>query len=857
MGEKGFAHGVMAANVLAEEGRKVTGGAVVSCCKEYARVTDNIPEPELHENVTQAVEAPGVGPGEVSTQLTLMTRERVYQTLIDLIPQRIFFKDRSSVFVTANQAFAHEFGVTPEELAGKTDFDFLPREMAEKHRSDDQAVMDSLKIQTKEEITVVDGRRRIVEVTKIPVTDDTGKVLGLLGLSTDITERKAAEAALQKKERELRAAKEAAEAASRAKSEFLANMSHEIRTPLNGIVGMTELALSTALTSEQQEYLETVRTSTDSLLSLVNTFLDFSKIEAQKLTLDKTDFGLRDFLGVHLPILAVKAQQKGLELSCSILPHVPNDLIGDAERLRQVIFNLVGNAIKFTEKGEVLLHVDAEMASADSAILHFAVIDTGIGIPADKQNVIFEAFEQADGSTTRKYGGTGLGLTISAQLVELMGGRIWVESEAGSGSTFHFTVNVNLQKTGDTSKWRKPIEELRGVRALIVDDNVTNRRIMQAILVYWELRTTLAESGPSALQALRVSQQTGKQFAFILMDGMMPGMDGIETAKAIRREFGAAAPPIILLTSAMGLSDAARHGDLGISACLMKPIKQSDLLTAVARVLNIDQEPKTEERKVLQEPARRKEDPMKLLLAEDNRVNQVLAARMLEKRGHTVVIAKNGREALEALDKENFDVVLMDVQMPEMNGFEATAAIREREKHHGRHIPILAMTAHAMKGDKERCLEAGMDGYVSKPINAKEFFAALEQLVPSSSAGEETMLGLADPPKLNRAAALAQVDGDPELLTEVVDLFLQDYPRLLRQIKESAESGDHQSFQRAAHTIKGSLGIFGAQVAVKIALGLENMGRERNLEFADPAYNQLEEEIKRILPELEALRKVD
>jgi two-component system, sensor histidine kinase and response regulator len=822
----------------------------------------SLAEDSVESNINRITIVPGSAPDSglnaVSTQLTLMTRERVYQTLIDMIPQRIFFKDQNSVFVTANRAYANDIGVTPEDLAGKTDFDFYPRELAEKYRAEDQQVMTCLQTQTLEEVTMIGGRRRTVEVTKIPVTNDSGHILGLLVLSTDITERKAAEAALQKKERELRAAKEAAEAASKAKSEFLANMSHEIRTPLNGIVGMTELALSTPLTPEQQEYLETVRTSTDSLLSLVNTFLDFSKIEAQKLTLDKADFCLRDFLGIHLPILAVKAQQKGIELSCSILPHVPNNLIGDPERLRQVIFNLVGNAIKFTEQGEILLHVDAEMASTESATLHFAVIDTGIGIPEAKQDVIFEAFEQADGSTTRKYGGTGLGLTISAQLVELMGGRIWVESEEGSGSTFHFTVNMALQKSNAAAASPIPAADLRGARALIVDDNVTNRRILQAILVYWDLRTTLAESGPSALQALRIASRTGKNYSFVLMDGTMPGMDGIETARLMRREFGAASPPIIMLTSAMGLGDASRHTDFGIAACLMKPIKQSDLLGAVAKVLNIGQEPEAEGKNVVKEAVRRKEGPMKLLLAEDNRVNQVLAARMLEKRGHTVVIAKNGREALAALEKEQFDIVLMDVQMPEMNGFEATAAIREQEKTTGKHIPILAMTAHAMKGDKEKCLDSGMDGYISKPINAKEFFEALDRLAPSgTSSSEPSAPPPENKPALNREAALAQVDGDPVLLAEVVGLFLQDYPRLLSQIKDAGQESDFQAFQRGAHTLKGSLAIFGAQAAVKSALALENMGRERNLAFAEPVYVQLEAEIKHLLPELETLRKAE
>jgi two-component system, sensor histidine kinase and response regulator len=674
-----------------------------------------------------------------SLEKRVAERTAYLNALIENNPLAIMVLDSAQTVQLCNPAFEQLFQYSREEVVGKpvegllADGDLLAEARTISRETRGGKPINLITRRRRKDRTLVD-----VELHTVGLVIDAG-VVGSLVIYQDISVRKLAEEAM-------RQAKEAAESASRAKSEFLANMSHEIRTPMNGIMGMTELVLDTELDPEQREYLNLAKLSADSLLSLINDILDYSKIEAGKLEIEAIDFHLGDTIGDTMKTLSLRAHQKGLELAYDIPPDVPDALLGDPGRLRQVIVNLIGNAIKFTERGEVILSLQTEWRTTDDIQLHFVISDTGIGIPSEKQAAIFEAFTQADGSMTRTYGGTGLGLTISSRLVASMHGRIWIESEVGKGSRFHFTAHFGLQKVPARKIVPRDPATLRDMRVLIVDDNATNRQILTKILANWHATPLAVESGAKAIAALREAQAFKRHFPLILVDAQMPEMDGFALAETIKRnpEWGSAT--IMMLSSAGQRGDARRCRELGIAAYLTKPVRPAELLDAILTALGSKPIRAASPVLVPHRSLRKNGKHLHILLVEDNAVNQKLAARLLEKRGHTVELAGNGKQALAALENRLFDLVFMDVQMPEMDGLEAAAAIRAKEKASGVHLPIFAMTAHAMPGDKERCLQAGMDDYITKPIRVEE----LDELLKSFSlkAGRSAVMETANERKL-------------------------------------------------------------------------------------------------------------
>jgi len=786
----------------------------------------------------------------------LKSSQSLYLSLVENLPLNVIRKDLDGNFVFVNRAFSELLGRPVEEIVGKTDSDFYPDDLAQKYQHDDKVLLESGKMfETTEEHETDDGQKLFVHVIKSVLRDTAGNAVGTQGIFWDVTAEKLAEERLQH-------SKEAAESSSRAKSEFLANMSHEIRTPMNAIIGMSDLVLDTPLDRQQHEYLTIVRESAESLLHVINDVLDLSKIEAGKLELVDEDFDLRAALNEMTKSQLLRAQMKGLDLRSEVDADVPEYLTGDPVRLRQVILNLVSNAIKFTERGEVVVGVQLKSQDGEHAELHFSVRDTGIGIDEEKQGVVFRAFEQADSSTTRKYGGTGLGLAICAKLVSLMQGDIWVESKLDVGSAFQFTARYGIATKPVVQRPALQPEQLTGLRVLVVDDNGNNRRILEETLRGWDVDCVSVASGSASLDALTSGDSKGREFDLMLLDVRMPDMTGFEVVEHLRSEKIAKKTAILLLVSDDRQGDTQRCQQLGINGRLLKPIKQNELLNSFSQVLDLAPLPV------------RKAKACHLLLAEDSLVNQKLAVALLEKRGHHITVVSNGRDAVKEACSGQFDLVLMDVQMPLLDGLEATEQIRRKEKASGMHVPIVAMTAHAMKGDRERCLAAGMDDYLSKPIRADEMYGIIDALVAESQLSEQPVKSspekTADHPQQTNSqraevepdidwkAALSAVGGDRELLADLIKVFLDECPKMLADIRSSAQAGDLEKLRRAAHTLKGSMGYFGAAAAFSRAQEMERLAKSNELDSARGQLVAVEAEIGRILPSLKrfADRKV-
>ena len=783
------------------------------------------------------------------------------ETVLNSIPDSICIIDvKTGRIIDANIAFLAESGLTREEVAGRYCFELThnisemcgppdhPCPMRETARSGRQAAAEHRHYSA-------DGSQVFVEVFTFPLWKGGNKVDQVVHVSRDITDRK-------KTEDEIIRSKEAAEKANQAKSEFMASLSHEFRTPMNGIIGMTELLRDSYLSVEQLEYVELLQESAESLAGMLNDILDFSRIEAGRLELDVVDFSPGKTMESALHSLAAKAHEKGLELIHEMDPGIPEVLSGDPGRLRQIVINLVGNAIKFTSRGEVRLVAEIESINDESITIHFKVSDTGIGIPAEKQNLIFSAFTQADGSTTRKYGGAGLGLAISKQLVELMGGVIWVESEEGKGSVFHFTAAFKTGQADGFDPAPIPAKNLKGLKALVVDDNPAARKILVGALQKWEISTRAAADGEEALAVLKETVVRGENWGVIILDAKMPGMSGRQLVERIKSIPELADIPLVVLTSSAEPGELTILRELGVNGIAPKPVRRHELFGVISGVLKerdtgLLTGKKTAEHKTASAlPS--SGPPMNILVAEDNMVNQKFIKGLLEKMGHRVVVADNGREALGILNVEKVDLVLMDIQMPELDGLGALAAIRSSAIERLRKIPVIAMTAYAMKGDRERFLETGFDGYLAKPIRPEQAAECIRS-IRSRSGGQRRDDAGADPgiekSDFDLESALVRVGGDEDLFQEMIGIFLDESEMRLTGIKAAIEAADPLELEKTAHGMKGSLGYFASPLAFETARALVEIARAGGTEGAEELYGTLERSVRLLEVELRSWLK--
>ncbi|HET9369470.1 MAG TPA: response regulator [Vicinamibacterales bacterium] len=780
--------------------------------------------------------------------------DRFFQLSIDMLCIVGF----DGYFKRVNPAWQRILGYTQEELLSRPYLDFV-------HPDDRSATVAGAEhlsegkelLHFENRYLHKDGTMRWLLWTAAPIADQQV----IYGAARDITERKEAEATLALLVRELEFSKRRAEEATEAKSAFLANMSHEIRTPLNAILGMTSLALGTRLTAEQRDFITTVKSSADALLEIVNDVLDFSKIEARRLDLERVQFDVRETVGDAVKLLAFRASEKGLELAYDVARDVPDALVGDPGRLRQVLINIVGNAVKFTAAGEVLVRVATRQPGDDDrgVHLHFQVSDTGIGIPGDKVAHVFEAFTQADASTTRRYGGTGLGLAIARRLVELMNGRLWVESEVGLGSTFHFTAAFEPASDTPAARVAAAPRELEGLRVLVVDDNATNRRILVEMLASWHMAPTAVGDARAALLALQRASPTAAHFHAVITDCQMPEVDGFTLARWIKNDARLRGIPLVMLTSIGQSEDASRLRRLGISAYLTKPVKHSDLFNTFASLFSVAT--RLEAAEDAPPPTPRPRRPLRVLVAEDHAVNRKLVTTILNKRGHTVEAVEHGAAALAAFEAsadQPFDIAIMDFEMPELGGLEATKAIRQREGDGRRRLPIVALTAHAMEGDRQRSLAAGMDDYLSKPIDVDRLIATVERLADANGAGAPAQDAASLPEAVAPAvtfdadAALRHTGGDRDLLKQLIALYRADAPMSIRKIARAAKAGDAETVRIAAHTLKGSVATVGGAAGRAAAARLEAIARSGSLDGADVALARLRTELEKLEHEFHA-----